>query len=69
MLFVPLKLLSLTGEAIMSYFPDPTEIYCNRLVRVNCQNCLTCTDKFVLCTFPPQNNGKGSTNDDDSDDG
>ena len=49
MLFVPLKLSSLTIEAIMSYFPDPTEIYCNKLVCVNCQNCLTCTDKFVLC--------------------
>ena len=30
MLFVPLKLLSLTREAIISYFPDPTEIYCNK---------------------------------------
>ena len=48
MLFVPLKLLSLTREAIISYFPDPTEIYCNKLVRVNCQNCLTCTDTHKI---------------------
>ena len=64
MLFVPLKLLSLTREAIISYFPDPTEIYCNKRA-CKLSEFLTCTDKFVLCTFPPQNNGKGSANDDD----